>query len=417
MIKKASSAKVREILQKPFGFKGASVDSLTVSHVKLETPDHTVYGSGIQSVLWSDGQVFELFGLSRGDELMHDITRHALSLLKGTKTFYPPHVMKDIYSRCLRYGVERSGLPNLRKTFVLNALVPVDNALWILYARENGIASYDGMLEEYEEDLSRRNNILAAVPLITYGTESGEIDRLLEEGYYFLKIKIGNGLEWDMERVRSIHEKTLHHETPYTRSQKPCLYLDANGTYRNPNDFRRLVDQMDREGILPSVAMVEEPFPEELELDVREFPVVVAGDESCHSAMETLERIDMGYRAIALKPIAKTLTFTLDVLREAEKRSIPCFCADLTVTPLLVEWNKSFAARIRPFPGTEGGVLESNGASNYTNWEELLSRLPMKDRDWVRPKKGVYRLSPEFFTSSAGILEYFEGEDLAYMEV
>jgi L-alanine-DL-glutamate epimerase-like enolase superfamily enzyme len=417
IIKEASSARVEEILQKPFGFKGTSVESLTVSHVCLKAGGHTVYGSGIQSVLWSDGNVFSKYGLRRGDDFMHDITRYALGLLKGSCLEYPPDILYELFEKSYRYAVDTSGMKDLRKTFVLNALVPVDNAMWLLYSKTKGITSFDHMLEEYKGDLCCRNEILAAVPLITYGVTSESIEQLLNEGYYFLKIKIGNGLEWDKARVKEIHRLAGKHDSPYTSTGKPFLYLDANGLYKDKDELLKLIDHMDREGILPYVSIIEEPFSEEYTVDVRDLPVRIAGDESCHQALEAAQRIDQGYGAIALKPIAKTLTAALDVLKEANRRNVPCFCADLTVTPLLVEWNKNFAARLKAFPGTKGGVLESNGSANYRNWEEMLGKLPYKDKGWVRPDKGVYRLDEGFYETSSGIYGYYESEGLNYTGV
>ena len=53
----------------------------------------------------------------------------------------------------------------------------------------------------------------------------------------------------------------------------------------------------------------------------------------------------MGYQAIALKAIAKTLSMTLKIAKVAHDHNVPCFCADLTVNPILVEWNRAVAAQ------------------------------------------------------------------------
>jgi len=47
--------------------------------------------------------------------------------------------MDEIVEEVYQYGIRITENPNLRKTFALNALVGVDNALWMLYAAENGI--------------------------------------------------------------------------------------------------------------------------------------------------------------------------------------------------------------------------------------------------------------------------------------
>ena len=49
------------------------------------------------------------------------------------------------------------------------------------------------------------------------------------------------------------------------------------------------------------IALIEEPFPEELEIDIRDIPARVAADESAHTDKDALKRIEMGYKAIALK--------------------------------------------------------------------------------------------------------------------
>ena len=50
----------------------------------------------------------------------------------------PISLQEEILDEIHHYG-KITGKPDLRKTFTLNALVPVDNALWLLYAKENGI--------------------------------------------------------------------------------------------------------------------------------------------------------------------------------------------------------------------------------------------------------------------------------------
>jgi L-alanine-DL-glutamate epimerase-like enolase superfamily enzyme len=87
------------------------------------------------------------------------------------------------------------------------------------------------------------------------------------------------------------------------------------------------------------IAIIEEPFPEEMEIDVTDIPVRLVSDETAHTDADTLARIQMGYRAVALKPIAKTLSMTMKIAKAATDQNIPCFCADLTVNPILVEWH------------------------------------------------------------------------------
>jgi len=97
--------------------------------------------------------------------------------------------------------------------------------------------------------------------------------------------------------------------------------------------------------------------------------------------------------------------------RAAHERGIPCFCADLTVNPILVDWNKNVAARLAPFPGLESGLLETNGHQNYRNWDRMVSYHPRAGASWMNPSGGVFALDGDFYTSSGGIFmpsEHYE---------
>ena len=114
--------------------------------------------------------------------------------------------------------------------------------------------------------------------------------------------------------------------------------------------------------------------------------------------------MDLGYKAIALKPIAKTMSMSLKILAEAHKRNIPCFCADLTVNPWMVDFNKNVAARIAPLPGMKIGVLESNGPQNYSNWGKMRTYHPLFGKvSYIDPVAGIYNLGEEFYQTSGGI--------------
>ena len=153
------------------------------------------------------------------------------------------------------------------------------------------------------------------------------------------------------------------------------------------------LDYANEIGALSQIVLLEEPFAEDNKLDVSSLPCRIAADESAHSVHDVEERIALGYSAIALKPIAKTMSESLRILAEAHKKNVVCFCADLTVNPLMVEINKNVAARIAPIPGIKIGAVESNGAQNYTNWEKLYSYHPMGNESFAAPKNGI---QPDF---------------------
>ena len=119
----------------------------------------------------------------------------------------------------------------------------------------------------------------------------------------------------------------------------------------------------------------------------------------------------MGYGAIALKPIAKTMSMSLKIAKVASDHQIPCFCADLTVNPILVDWNKNVAARLAPLPGMNIGVLESNGHQNYKNWDQMKSYHPMNNGSWIESQNGVFKIDDDFYENSGGIFKKSEHYD------
>ena len=84
---------------------------------------------------------------------------------------------------------------------------------------------------------------------------------------------------------------------------------------------------------------------------------------------------------------------------------MPCFCADLTVSPLLVEWNKNVAARLAPFPGLGIGLIETNGHQNYRNWETMRGYHPRAGAPWARTQRGVFELDADYYAQSGAVLQ------------
>ena len=213
-------------------------------------------------------------------------------------------------------------------------------------------------------------------------------------------------LEKDKARLTEIHNAIGHLTTKYTEDGKLPYYFDANGRYEKRETLLQLLDHAEKIGALDQIAVIEEPFPEELKIDVSDIPVNLAADESAHTDKDAIERIEMGYGSIAIKPIAKTLSMSMRIADVAHQRNIPCFCADLTVNPILVEWNKNFASRLGQFPGIgQLGLMESNGHQNYQNWDTMMGYHPRKDAPWVKVKNGVYELNDEFYRTGGGIFD------------
>lgn len=404
----------REPLLSPFGFKGGYLSELwqTISYLQSDNGYHAI-GLGTQSVLWSDENVFSSSSEAGGNAYMYALTERALQLLKNVSFTSPMDVIDPLYEEIYEYGKIITANPKLRKTFALNALVSVDNAIWLLHAKENGITNFDELIpQEFKSTFSERHDKLAAIPLISYNISLEELRKEVEMGYFFMKIKIGQSgtqqemLEKDKQRLQEIHSVLKDIQTPYTRNGKLPYYFDANGRYETKELFNQFLDYAEGIGAFDQIVVIEEPFPEELKIDVSDIPVRLAADESAHTDQDTIERIQMGYRAVALKPIAKTLSMTLKIAKAATDRNIPCFCADLTVNPVLVEWNKNIAARLNSFPGLENlGLVESNGHQNYVNWDQMRQYYPKHEASWVNVREGFYHTNAEFFNNGGGIFD------------
>lgn len=407
----------REPLLSPFGFKGGYLSELWQSVVLLESSTgEQGIGLGTQSVLWSDAKIFSTYAESAGNGLMFLLTEFALNTAKGMQFSTPPELLRTLLPLVHAYGKKITGNADLRLTFALNALVAVDNAAWQLYCREHDIHSFDGMIpQQTRPALAKRHEVLTCIPLITYGVPLPKIKQTIEDGYGFLKIKIGSDpdgdgdqnkmLEWDQQRLSAIHELAREQEVPYTVDGHIPYYLDANGRYQSKECLLRFLDHADKIGALERILLLEEPFPEEQEFDVHDIPVRLAADESAHSDKEALARIEMGYGAIALKPIAKTLSMSFTIAQIAHERGVPCFCADLTVNPILVDWNKNVASRLNTLPGMTIGVLETNGQQNYAHWDTMKTYHPGAGARWLDPEHGIFTLEEDFYARSGCILD------------
>ena len=399
----------REPLATPFGFKGGFLTELwqTVALLKSESGQRGV-GLGVQSVLWSDPRVFAANSEASGNALMLLLASHALHAAEGQCFGTPLDLLDTLLPSTLAYGKAITGRADLRLTFVLNALVAVDNAAWRLYTAEQGCTDFDALIPDFARPaLSHQHSEILSIPAVGYGLAVEEVVRLAAEGYSLFKIKIGSDpakdgdletmLTGDIARVQALHTALR----PYPNVR---YYLDANGRYDTKARLLRLIDALDACGALAQTVLLEEPFPEENQEDVTDVPVRVVADESAHTDRDVAARIALGYGAIALKPAAKTLSMSFRMAQTAHAAGVPCLVADLTVNPVLVDWNKSFAARLAPLPGLAGGALEANGHQNYRDWPRMQSYHPCTGAPWTEAHKGLFALDPSFYASSGGIL-------------
>jgi len=397
----------------PYRFKGGAVtESWQIAALLESDSGHRAVGLASQGVLWSDARVASAHSEAGGNALMYAVTEYALKILKGQTFSDPISLLDDIYPEVYKYAAKITDQPDLRKTFALNALVAVDNVVWLLYAAENGLKNFDEMIPEaYQPGLSARHEKVASIPSFSTGTPVEQLIRAVDEGFFMLKLKIGAAgsqeemLKKDMEFLSQVHEAMSRYETPYTDNGKIPYYFDANGRYEKKETLERLLDHARQTGAFDQIAVIEEPFDESNESFVGDLGVMIAADESAHTAEDAAHRIELGYKAFAVKPIAKTMSMTMKITQLAYEHQIPCFCADLTVNPILVEWNKNIAARLPAFPGISTGLQEANGHQYYKEWGKLLSYHPMAGAPWTEARGGVYRTNESFFRDSGGILE------------
>lgn len=403
-----------EALVRPFGFKGGYLRSIWQVVVRLDADSgkHGI-GVGTQNVLWSDPRAFASSTEAGGNARMFAVTEFALGLVRGRAFRDPIELLDGIFDEVHAYARAVTGIPDLKATFALNALVPLDLAAWVLYARERGISRFDDLVPEaYRPALAHRHERVAAVPIASFGMPLDEVRSLvLRDGFWILKFKLGSPgtqaemLERDMAWLEAVHRAVGHVRVEHTEDGRLPYYLDLNGRYVRRETLERLLDHARRIGAFDQIRIVEEPFPEEVDEPVGDLGVLVAADESAHTPANVEERIELGYGAIALKAVAKTLSTTLRMAKVAADRGVPCFCADLTTNPVLLEWNRNVAARLAPLPGFRTGLLESNGHQNYAAWERLLGYHPVPGAPWLTPRGGVFELGDAYFATGGGVFE------------
>lgn len=396
----------------PYRFKGSAITEAwqVLSYMRSTSGIHKI-GIGTQGVLWSDQHVFAAHSTNGGNALMYAMTERALQLIKGRSFTDPVSLLDELFPEVYAYGQKITGNPDLKATFALNALVSVDNAAWLLFGEENGFTQFDEMIPEaYKPGLSHRHDKVASIPSFSVGASVEDVKAAADKGHFIMKLKTGSAgtqeemLEKDIQFLTAVHRSLGHLETPYTANGKIPYYFDANGRYETKETLQRFLDHAKKIGAFDQIAVIEEPFEENNESYVGDLGVRVAADESAHTVKDALIRIEQGYQTIAVKAIAKTMSMTMKIAQAAYEKGIPCFCADLTVNPILVDWNKNVAARLAPFPDMNLGLQETNGHQYYKNWNTMLSYHPMANGSWVKTKEGVYPTDKSFYEKSGGIL-------------
>jgi len=397
----------------PYRFKGSAITEgwQIAAYLESDSGMHKI-GLGGQGILWSDSNVFAAHSPAGGNALMYAMSERALQIIKGNTFTHPQSLLDELLPDVYAYGQKITGNPDLRKTFALNALVCVDNAAWLLYAAENRINQFDDLVpDSYKPGLSFRHEKVASMPSFSVGADVEKIKSAADQGYFIMKLKTGAAgsqqemLEKDITFLTAVHKAIGHYETPYTKNGKIPYYFDANERYAEKDTLLRFLDHAKKIKAFDQIAVVEEPFGEKNESYVGDLGVTIAADESAHTVEDAAHRIEQGYAAIAVKGIAKTLSMTMRITQLAFEKKVPCFCADLTVNPILVDWNKNIAARLSPFPGINVGLQETNGHQYYKNWDTMMRYHPMAGAKWTQTQNGVYHTDQSFYKESGGIFQ------------
>ncbi|NGM62250.1 L-alanine-DL-glutamate epimerase [Sphingobacterium sp. SGG-5] len=406
----------REQLRYHFGFKGGYLTELWQNVVQIKSKGgFEAIGMATQSVLYGDANVFASTSEAGGNALMYAVTNKALQKIVNRKFDDPIQFVDQIIPEVYEEAKQLTGIEQLNVNFIYNALLSVDNALWLLYAQENGVATFYDMLPKiYREALSHKNDKIAVMYQISYDMPLEYIKTAAEQGYFVFKVKTGFPgddevmLQKDMERLTEIHRILKDVKTTQTTTGKVYYTMDANARYPNKALLKRYLDHAKEIGAFPYIILYEEPFVEENDEDVSDLGVLIAADESVHSEGDAYRKIARGYKGFVLKGIAKTLSETLKIAKIAYEHSIPCLCADLTVNPILIDWNKNIAAALPPFPGVGMGLMETNGDMNYVNWDIMKARHPHFGEKWTEVSNGVFELGSRFYECGGGIFSVSE---------
>jgi L-alanine-DL-glutamate epimerase-like enolase superfamily enzyme len=403
----------REKLIRPFGFKGGYLTELWQSVALMESESgQKGIGLGTQSVLYGDADLFAAHSEAGGNAFMYALTEKALQLVKNVPFTTPPELLDTLLPEVIAEGQRITGKKDLNRNFVYNALIAVDNAAWLLYAAENKMKDFDTLIPQpYRQSLSHHNDKIAIMYQVPYGMPVEEIKKAVQQGYFVIKIKSGQPgtqqemLQKDMDRLTQIHNALKDARTSQTKNGKLIYTIDPNARYEKKGTLLRFLEHARKIGAFGQILLVEEPLEERNEENVADTGVIIAADESIHDEADAMRRLEQGYGAMVLKGIAKTLSLSMKIARLAHQRKVPCFCADLTVNPILIDWNKNLAARLAPFPGLDMGMMETNGDMNYLNWKTMVSYHPGAGASWMQARNGVFELNKDYYRRSGAILE------------
>ena len=163
----------------------------SASQLQSESGKNAI-GICTQNVLYADADVFAAHSEAGGNALMYSLTDKSLQIIRETPFQNPIELIDTILPKVYSEGQKLTGKKELNKIFALNALISVDNAAWLLYAAENNLKNFDAMIPApYKKALSYRNEKVAIIYLASYNLPIEELKKAVKQGYFVIKIKIG----------------------------------------------------------------------------------------------------------------------------------------------------------------------------------------------------------------------------------
>jgi len=240
-----------------------------------------------------------------------------------------------------------------------------------------------------------------AIPLMAYAvpvrrSAPPRAGLLLHEGQDRPARHAGGDAREGQGAALEIHASSAPRDAPHA-GRAAAYYFDAKRPLREEGHPPPLLDTRGRSGF-DRIAVVEEPFRRSSRSRWGTGRPGGRRRERHRRGRRPEDRPRL--RAIALKPIAKTLSMSLRIARLAHERGVPCFCADLTSTDP-GGLDKVFAAASPRSP-----------ACRWASWRRTATRTtgtgghapppPLLRRALDSAEKGVFRLDEDFYARSAG---------------
>jgi len=323
---------------KPFVLSGGTITSFLQLFCEIETTDG-VLGLGHSGIspVWSD---------KRPDVSFDDKERQSVELagfvagrLAG-RSFENPFEAFDFMKAAADEFSAAIGLPRLSRYVCLS---PIDMAVWDAYARfrdQNVFECIAGEFPELGRFFGAPRDLEVAHTIGVGEDPAVELKFAVKHGIRWFKLKLKGNIEDDIRAIKKFFS--------VFSGISPQVILDGNEGY-SANDLESLVSALSKEEFFTSVEYIEQPVSRSggESVMVAGDTVPVFADEMVCDCGDLMVARRLGYRGIALKPTAKTLSETVRMLPLIEEIGFKVSIADLTnAAPLAYLFHCAFASRI-----------------------------------------------------------------------